>query len=139
MTLTYVVIGTWDDGRNIYPLSYWKITWFEHWARSIDETNGSLRLDMDRAAPFDELRKELYRLLEHSPPGGDRCPSLKVVWVTEGNARIQIRTSAAGSNNSVASRASSLETMLRYLVQPADEGMQRAGHELVTPQTPEPA
>ena len=132
ITLTYVVIQIWDERRVIYPTSFFMSNSFENWTRTNDRINGSVTLDVDWAAPFDELRSVLHTSLQQSSLWDGRDASLNVVDANDGNARIQIRLSAASVGDLFALREAVLETMVRYMVQHAPEGLQRTRHEMIS-------
>lgn len=133
ITLTYVVIQIWDERRVVYPTSFFMSNSFENWTRSNDIINGSVTLDVDWAAPFDELRVELDKLLQRSSLWDGRDASLNVVDAEGGHATIQIRLSAASVGDLFALREEVLETMIRYMVQYAPEGQARTRYEKTPP------
>lgn len=129
ITLTYVVIHIWDDRRIIYPTSQFVSHSFENWTRSGDAINGSAFLDVDWAAPFDDLRIELDRFVRASPLWDGRSASLIVTEATDGKARIQIIVSAASASKLFALQSAIREAMIRYIVEHAPEGVYRSRYE----------
>jgi small-conductance mechanosensitive channel len=67
ITLTYVVIRTWDNRRLILPISWFTTNVFQNWTRSEARVLGSVLLHVDFTVPIDELRDELYRIVQESP------------------------------------------------------------------------
>jgi hypothetical protein len=67
ITLTYVVIRTWDNRRLILPISWFTTNVFQNWTRYEARVLGSVVLHVDFTVPVDELRDELYRIVQESP------------------------------------------------------------------------
>jgi len=63
ITLTYVVIGLWDDRKLILPPSYFISQPFENWTRSGDRIGGTVFIDVDWTVPIAQIRAELEQAL----------------------------------------------------------------------------
>lgn len=64
ITLTYVVVSIWDKRRLIVPTPYFIEKPFQNWTKTSADLLGTVYLYTDYEVPFDELRKELTRVLE---------------------------------------------------------------------------
>jgi small-conductance mechanosensitive channel len=67
ITLTYVVVRTWDNRRLILPISWFTNHAFQNWTRNEARVVGSIVLHVDFTVPVDDLRSEMYRLVQESP------------------------------------------------------------------------
>jgi small-conductance mechanosensitive channel len=67
ITLTYVVVRAWDNRRLILPISWFTTNVFQNWTRQEARVIGSIVLHVDFSMPVDELRAEMYRLVQESP------------------------------------------------------------------------
>ncbi len=67
ITLTYVVVKTWDWRRLVIPLSYFNENSFVNWTFNSTELVGSVFLYVDYTFPVAELRKELLVILNQNP------------------------------------------------------------------------
>jgi len=67
ITLTYVVVRTWDLRRLVLPITYFVEKPFQNWSRVSTDLLGAIVLYLDYQAPIGELRKELKRLVENNP------------------------------------------------------------------------
>jgi small-conductance mechanosensitive channel len=100
ITLTYVVVSTWDQRRLIVPITTFIETPFENWTRTSTELLGSVFLQVDYAVPVEALRAELTRILEASQHGDGR---VNVLHVTDANTHgIEVRALASAANASSA-------------------------------------
>jgi small-conductance mechanosensitive channel len=82
VTLTYVVVRTWDNRRLILPVSWFTTNVFQNWTRHESRVLGSVLLHTDYTVPVDEVRAELHRLLQDSPLWDGRDWVLQVVDTT---------------------------------------------------------
>ncbi|TDD63620.1 mechanosensitive ion channel [Actinomadura rubrisoli] len=98
LTLSYVVVWLWDDRRLILPVSYFTEQPFENWTRHSSRVIGSVELHVDWSVPLDELRTELYSMLQDHPLWDRREWVLQAVDVLP-NGLVQLRAlmSAADS------------------------------------------
>jgi hypothetical protein len=67
ITLTYVVVRTWDNRRLILPVSWFMTNVFQNWTRREARVVGSVLLHLDYSVPLKELRAEMYRVVQDSP------------------------------------------------------------------------
>ncbi len=95
ITLTYVVVHTWDDRRLILPSTWFTTTPFENWTRRAADLLGTVELDLDWAVPVPAMRTELVRLLQASELWDHRVGVLQVTEATGGWVRVRALASAA--------------------------------------------
>ena len=67
ITLTYVVIKTWDWRRLVLPLNYFNDKPFVNWTFNSADIIGSVFLYVDYSFPVKDLRTELTKILETHP------------------------------------------------------------------------
>jgi small-conductance mechanosensitive channel len=98
ITLTYLVIATWDERRITMPVSYFAGKPFENWSRGTPRMTGTVFLHLDHSAPVAELREELRRVLEESTLWDRRGWGLVVTDTTP--TTIQVRALATAKDSS---------------------------------------
>ncbi len=115
ITLTYVVVRTWDLRRLIVPISYFIEKPFQNWTRVSADLIGSVFLYVDYSTPIKPLRDELDRILDKSSLW-DR--KVKVLQVTDSKERtLELRALASAANASAAwdLRCDIREQLISYL------------------------
>ena len=95
ITLTYVVVGTWDQRRLVIPSTYFTTTPFQNWTRQGSELLGAVELDVDWSVSPSELRKELDRVLTRTSLWDKRTSNVQVTDATGGFVRVRVLVSAA--------------------------------------------
>ena len=90
ITLTYVVMRTWDDRRLILPSTHFTENPFANWTRGGSQATGSFILDLDWRVPIASLRAELARLVAASPAWDGRQASLEVFDAVGGQVTVRI-------------------------------------------------
>ena len=78
ITLTYVVMRTWDDRRLILPSTHFTENPFANWTRGGSQSTGTFTLELDWRVPVAALRAELARLVAASTVWDGRQASLEV-------------------------------------------------------------
>lgn len=99
ITLSYVVVKTWDDRRFVLPCTYFTTTPFENWTRKDTEMVGTVVLQLDWRVDFAALREEFERLLATSKEYNGRSSNLVVTDATEG--LVSVRTSMTADDPSL--------------------------------------
>ena len=97
ITLTYVVVRTWDDRRWIVPSNYFTTKAFENWTRREPRLLGEVGMDLDWLVPIEAMRVELMRIVRSSDLWDGRSASLQVTDATGGLVRVRAVVSAATS------------------------------------------
>lgn len=99
ITLTYVVVGTWDQRRWIVPSTSFTTQAFQNWTRGQAHLYGTVELDLDWLVPVEAMRVELHRIVEASPLWDKQTVSLQVTDATGGPVRLFAVVSAASSGD----------------------------------------
>ena len=115
INLTYVVIRIWDKRRLILPSTYFLEKPFQNWTRNSADIVGSVFIYTDYTVPFDELRKELDRLLEETELWDKKAKVLQVTDAKESSVEIRILVSAKNSPTTWDLRVFIREKMIAFL------------------------
>jgi small-conductance mechanosensitive channel len=97
ITLTYVVVMTWDQRTLVLPCSYFTSTPFQNWTKYGSELVGSVEFDVDWRVSTDGMRARLSRVLAETPLWDGRTEVLQVTDATGGLVRVRVLVSAADS------------------------------------------
>ena len=131
ITLTTVVVHIWNDRRLILPCSHFVEHGFENWTRSGQPISGTVHLDLDWTAPFDDMRAELSRFLVESPLWDGRTGSMVVSDAVGGNINVRINVSAADTFALFGLRNAVREAMITYLARHAPHSFPKTRTELI--------
>ena len=63
ITVSYLVLRTWDERRITMPVSYFTSKPFENWSRGGPQLTGTVFLQLDHSAPIAELRARTEELV----------------------------------------------------------------------------
>lgn len=97
ITLSTVVIKSWDGRRFIYPSAYFVATPFENWTRVGTELLGTVELDVDWRVPTDGLRARLKRLLATTDLWDGQTSSMQITEAVGGHVQARVVISARNS------------------------------------------
>ncbi|NDK32593.1 mechanosensitive ion channel family protein [Nesterenkonia haasae] len=97
ITLSTVVIKSWDGRRFIYPSAHFVATPFENWTRVGTELLGVVELDVDWRVPTDALRGRLKRLLATTDLWDGQTSNLQITEATGGHVQARVVVSARNS------------------------------------------
>jgi small-conductance mechanosensitive channel len=100
ITLTYVVIRTWDERRLILPTSYFVDNPFQNWTRHESHVIGTVLLTLDFAVPVEAIRRETKRIIENSPLWDRREWVVQVTDVTAQGVQLRMLMSASDAASS---------------------------------------
>jgi small-conductance mechanosensitive channel len=108
ITLTYVVINSWDGRRFIIPINYFLEKPFENWTRVSPELISKVTLQADYSLPVEKLRLVLKQWLEATPLWDKRSWGISVTAARENTMEIMATMSAKNADD-----ASGLESLIR--------------------------
>jgi len=98
ITLTYVVIRTWDLRRLIVPMTTILERPFQNWTRTSADLLGTVTFTLDYQTPVDEVRDELKRILDDQPELWDgEAWGLQVTDTSDHGVTVRALMSAADS------------------------------------------
>jgi small-conductance mechanosensitive channel len=115
ITLTYVVVKIWDERRLVVPITYFIDHVFENWTHTSAQLLGTVYLYADYTVPVEVLRKELHRILEHTPLWDGRVGSLLVTDSTEKTVELRALVSAEDSSTAWRLRCHVREGLITFL------------------------
>ncbi|MBE0393671.1 mechanosensitive ion channel family protein [Flavobacterium sp. PL002] len=115
INLTYVVIRIWDKRRLVLPSTYFLEKPFQNWTRNSADIIGTIFLYTDYMIPFDELRKELTRLLNTTELWDKKVDVLQVTDSKETTIEIRILVSAKNSPTAWDLRVYIREKMIEFI------------------------
>jgi small-conductance mechanosensitive channel len=96
ITLTYLVVRTWDERRITMPVSYFTSKPFENWSRNNPRMTGTIFFHLDHATPIDLMRGHLHEVLKECPQWDGRAWGLVVTDTTP--STIQVRALATAKD-----------------------------------------
>ena len=115
ITLTYVVVGIWDQRKLILPINYFIEKPFQNWTRTGSAILGTAFLYLDYTAPIDALRVEFERLLKDQPLWDKRVQVMQVTNITEQTIEVRMLVSANSSGKAFDLRCYLREKMLAFI------------------------
>ena len=95
ITLTYVVVRTWDERRVVLPSTWFVATPFENWTKQDTSMSGTVELDLDWEVDVDDIRSELDRMLEDNALWDGRAKVVQVTDATEGWLTVRVLVTSA--------------------------------------------
>lgn len=125
ITLTNVVVRTWDERMLVLPSSYIVETPFENWTRNRADIVGSVYLHVDHRAPLAELRRALDLTCRDNPLWDGRDCSLQVVDTTPSTITVRCVVSAKDAPTLWDLRCQVRESLITWLATNAPEGLPR--------------
>lgn len=115
ITLTYLVVNTWDQRRIVMPVSYFTGRPFENWSRTDMRMTGTVFLHLDHSTPVAELREELHRILKDSGLWDGQGWSLYVTDTTPTTIVVRAVVTARDSDDVWTLRCEVREKLLDYV------------------------
>lgn len=138
ITLTYVVVRTWDNRRWVVPSNYFTTKSFENWTRQSQELLGTVELDLDWLIPVEAMRIETARIVHASDLWDGRSVNLQVTDATGGTVRVRAVVSANSSGNLWDLRCYLREELIKWLQEQAVYALPRHRLEPETTTAPPP-
>ncbi|WP_329560770.1 mechanosensitive ion channel family protein [Kitasatospora sp. NBC_01266] len=115
ITLTYVVVATWDQRRIVMPVSYFAGRPFENWSRNDSRITGTALLHLDHSTPVDALRAEFDKLLADTDLWDGEGSALQVVDTTPSTIVVRALMTARDAGDAFALRCLVREKLITYL------------------------
>jgi len=115
ITLTYVVVRTWDLRRLIVPISRFLDSSFQNWSRSGSSILGTASVYADYGAPIAELRRAVAEFVATRPEWDRKVVSLAVSEATEQSIKLAAVVSSADSDRNGALRDAVREHLVGVL------------------------
>ncbi|MDJ1135316.1 mechanosensitive ion channel family protein [Streptomyces iconiensis] len=115
ITVSYLVLLTWDERRITMPVSYFTSKPFENWSRGGPQQTGTVYLQLDHAAPVAELRNKTEELVRASDEWDGRSWSLVVTDTTPTTIEVRAAMTARTSDDLWTLRCAVREQLLDWL------------------------
>ncbi|WP_431951416.1 mechanosensitive ion channel family protein [Actinacidiphila sp. bgisy167] len=115
ITLTYLVVRTWDERRITMPVSYFAGRPFENWSRGDARMTGTVFFHLDHAAPMDLMREHLHDVLEECEQWDGRAWGLVVTDTTPSTIEVRALVTAKDADDIWTVRCLVRERMIDWL------------------------
>ncbi|MFE0762053.1 mechanosensitive ion channel family protein [Streptomyces smyrnaeus] len=115
ITVSYLVILTWDERRITMPVSYFTNKPFENWSRGGAQMTGTVYLQLDHAAPVAELRAKTEELVRASDEWDGRNWSVVVTDSTPTTIEVRVAVTARSSDDLWTLRCALREQLITWL------------------------
>ena len=115
INLNYVVVRIWDQRRLVLPSTYFLEKPFQNWTRNSADIIGSVFIYTDYTISFEELRKELDRILEKTELWDKKVKVLQVTDAKEQTVESRILVSAKNSPTAWDLRVLVREKMIEFI------------------------
>jgi small-conductance mechanosensitive channel len=126
ISLTYVVLNTWDGRRIMVPINYFLENSFENWTRISPEVVGKVKLNVDFTLPVDEIRDRVYEWLDASELWDKRKRGLLVTAATENTMEIRVTMSTKDSDDAFDLECLIREKLIAYIREKYPEALPQA-------------
>ena len=125
ITLTYVVMRTWDERRLILPSTHFTENPFANWTRGGTQSTGTFTLDLDWRVPIAAMRAELARLVAASTVWDGRQASLDVSDAVGGHVTVRVVLTGANPGDVGALKFYVREELVTWLQREAPYALPR--------------
>ncbi|MFH8980303.1 mechanosensitive ion channel family protein [Streptomyces varsoviensis] len=115
ITLTYLVVTTWDERRITMPVSYFTSKPFENWTRGTPRMTGTVFFHLDHTTPIDLMRERLHEVLMKSAEWDRRAWSLVITDTTPSTIQVRALVTAKDSDDIWTLRCVVREQMVEWL------------------------
>ncbi|GAA0489871.1 mechanosensitive ion channel domain-containing protein [Streptomyces sp. NPDC046215] len=115
ITLTYLVVTTWDERRITMPVSYFTGRPFENWSRNNPRMTGTVFFHLDHSTPVDLMREHLHDVLKSTLEWDQRAWSLVVTDTTPSTIQVRALVTAKDADDIWALRCVVREHMIEWL------------------------
>jgi small-conductance mechanosensitive channel len=115
ITLTYVVVNTWDEKRLIVPINRFLDQTTENWTRESPEVVGAVKIRTDYKLPIDDLRREFKSWLEQTNLWDKRKSALLITAADDKTMEVRATMSSKDSDDSWDLQCLIREKMITYI------------------------
>ncbi|MGH3310362.1 MAG: mechanosensitive ion channel family protein [Streptomyces sp.] len=115
ITVSYLVLRTWDERRITMPVSYFTSKPFENWSRGGPQLTGTVFLQLDHSAPIAALRARTEELVRANDYWDGRSWSLVVTDSTPSTIEVRAAATARTSDDLWTLRCDLREQLLDWL------------------------
>ncbi|MGW5344041.1 mechanosensitive ion channel family protein [Streptomyces sp. NPDC004050] len=115
ITLTFLVVRTWDERRITMPVSYFTSKPYENWSRGGAEMTGTVFWHLDHSTPLEPMREQLRQILKEVPEWDGRTAGLAVTDTTPHTIQVRAVVSAGDASDIWTVRCAVRERMIAWL------------------------
>jgi small-conductance mechanosensitive channel len=115
ITLTYVVVNTWDGRRLVVPINFFLEKSFENWTRTSPDIIGKVTIHADYSLPVDDVRNEFNRLVKESKLWDRRSSGFVVLSAGERTIELRGTMSAKDSGDAFDLECYLRERLIAYI------------------------
>ena len=115
ITLTYIVLNTWDGRRLVIPIHFFLEKSFENWTRRSPDIIGKVTLHADYSLPVEKVRNEFMRLVSESKLWDGRTCGLVVLSATDRTIELRGIMSARNSGDAFELECFLREQLIGYI------------------------
>ena len=138
ITLTSVVVATWDQRRIVMPVSYFAGKPFENWSRGGPGITGTALLHLDHSTPVAELREEFGRRLAANERWDGEGWALQMVDTTASTVVVRLLMTARNADDAFELRCWAREELIGFLRDRHPYALPRLGVAMAPPSEPVP-
>ncbi|MGW6867920.1 mechanosensitive ion channel family protein [Streptomyces sp. NPDC054901] len=117
ITLTFLVVRTWDERRITMPVSYFTSKPYENWSRGGAEMTGTVFWHLDHSAPVALMRDRLTEILKDVPEWDGRSCGLVVTDTTPHTIQVRAVATAKDADDIWTVRCAVRERMITWLTE----------------------
>lgn len=115
ITVSYLVVLTWDERRITMPVSYFTSKPFENWSRGGPQMTGTVFLQLDHTTPIAELRGRTEEVVRASDSWDGRNWSLVVTDTTPSTIEVRASMTARTADDIWTLRCEVREALVTWL------------------------
>jgi len=115
ITVSYLVVRTWDERRITMPVSYFTSNPFENWSRGGPQLTGTVYLQLDHSAPVERIRAKAEELVRANDCWDGRNWSLVVTDTTPTTIEVRAAVTARTSGDLWTLRCDLREQLIGWL------------------------
>jgi small-conductance mechanosensitive channel len=115
ITLTYVVVRIWDLRRLVLPITYFLEKPFQNWTRKSARLLCTVFVYTDYTVPVEEIRQELFRILQESEHWDREVWNLQVTGANEKSMELRALMSAQDGPTAWNLRCEVREKLIDYI------------------------
>jgi small-conductance mechanosensitive channel len=115
ITLSHVIVRTWDERRVVLPCLYFLEHPFENWTRPTSQILVPLELKLDHCVDLDELRREVDHVVEGHRLWDRRANVVQVTGADATTVTVRVLLSARNASEAWDLRCDVREALLLYV------------------------
>ncbi|MBT2405965.1 MULTISPECIES: mechanosensitive ion channel family protein [unclassified Streptomyces] len=133
ITLTFLIVRTWDERRITMPVSYFTSKPYENWSRGGAEMTGSVFLHLDHSAPVPLIREKLEDILKDAPEWDGRSSGLVVTDTTPYTIQVRATVTSKDADDLWTLRCAVREQLIGWLTAQHPDALPRMPSEPAPP------